>query len=60
MIKASKLLPPSAVRALQEAANTPIGNDRLARTKAIERVTQRLRRTYPHYFRSDDEINCDK
>lgn len=47
-----RLLPPSAIKALQEAAKTPItAADPLARVKAIERATQRIKREHPHLFR---------
>lgn len=47
-----RLLPPDAIRALQEAAKTPItAADPLARVKAIEQATRRIKRTYPHLFR---------
>lgn len=46
------LLPPSAIKALQEAAKTPItAADPLARVKAIERATRRIKLDYPHLFR---------
>lgn len=55
----SRLLPPEAVKLLQEAARTPITKaDRLARQKAIEHAIAKVRRSYPNNF-SDDETNPD-
>jgi len=46
------LLPPEAVRLLQQAAQTPITRaDPLARVKAIDKAAERVKRDYPHYFK---------
>jgi hypothetical protein len=46
------LLPPEAIQALQQAAQTPItADDPRARVKAIEKVTERVKRDYPHLFK---------
>lgn len=46
------LLPPFAIELLQKAARTPItAADPLARVKAIESATRRIKREYPHLFR---------
>ena len=51
-VQPHRLLPAAAIRALQEAARTPItAADPLARVKAIERATRRIKRDYPHLFR---------
>ncbi|AAR97704.1 hypothetical protein ACLRAE_12470 [Bordetella bronchiseptica] len=45
-------LPPEAMRLLQQAAQTPITRaDPLARVKAIEKATERVKRQYPHFFK---------
>lgn len=50
-------LPPAAVKLLQQAAQTPITRaDPLARVKAIEKATERVKREYPQYFQIK-EIN---
>lgn len=47
----AKVLPPDAVRLLQQAAQTPITRaDPLARVKAIDKATERVKRKYPQYF----------
>ncbi|HYF57356.1 MAG TPA: hypothetical protein VEA81_00215 [Burkholderiaceae bacterium] len=49
-----RMLPPSAVRMLQEAARTPVtAADPLARLKAIEMATAYLRAVYPTLFRPE-------
>ncbi|CAB3703753.1 hypothetical protein SB816_28485 [Achromobacter sp. SIMBA_011] len=48
----STLLPPEAVRVLQQAARTPITRaDPLARVKAIEKACERVRLGNPDFFR---------
>jgi len=48
------LLPPDAIAALQRAAATPpIGPDPLARQKAIEKATARIKLQYPDYFHQE-------
>ena len=48
----STLLPKDARELLQRAARTPVTpEDPLARTKAIDKATQQIKRKYPHYFR---------
>lgn len=45
-------LPPEAARILQQAAKTPITEfDPLARTKAIERAIERVKRNWPEMFK---------
>jgi len=45
-------LPPQAVRLLQQAAQMPITRaDPLARVKAIEKATERVKRQYPQSFK---------
>lgn len=46
----SHLLPESARARLMKAAATPIGDDPLARRKAIEIVTNLIKTQYPQYF----------
>lgn len=47
----STSLPPAAQRILQRAAQTPItAADPLARVKAIEQATKRVKAEYPHHF----------
>lgn len=47
----SATLPAAAIKLLQEAAQTPIpGHDPLARVKAVEKATERVRREYPQFF----------
>lgn len=44
-------LPADAVALLQRAAQTPItADDPLARVKAIEQATKRIKRDYPNHF----------
>ena len=48
----AKVLPPEAARLLQQAAQTPIpGHDPLARVKAIDKATERVKRQYPQFFK---------
>lgn len=48
------LLPPTAAKQLQQAAETPITrSDSLARVKAVEKTTERIKAQYPQYFRKD-------
>lgn len=50
-IQTPTALPAEAVALLQRAANTPItADDPLARVKAIEQVTKRIKRDYPNHF----------
>lgn len=51
----STVLPPDAVRHLQRAAQTPIFNDLLARVKAIEKATERVKQQYPQFFIREGE-----
>lgn len=49
-----KLLPESAARQLQEAALTPIPpGDRLARLKALEKATERVKAQHPQFFKQE-------
>ncbi len=51
-----KILPADAREILQQAARTPnTERDPLARTKAIEQATARVRRMYPKFFNHDKE-----
>lgn len=51
-----QLMPQHASDLLRQAAATPITRaDPLARVKAIEAATQRIRDLYPWLFREDDE-----
>lgn len=46
------LLPPAAAKLLQQAAQTPIpGHDPLARVKAIEKATERVKSNHPQFFK---------
>lgn len=55
MRKPHNILPLEAVLVLQRAAQTPItADDPLARVKAIEQATQRIRRDYPELFNQED------
>lgn len=47
------MLPAEAMEALRRAAATPIDKDPMARRKAIDRVIDRLRQTYPERFKDD-------
>lgn len=47
------ILPSEAQEALRRAAATPIDKDPIARAKAIDRVIDRLRKTYPERFKDD-------
>lgn len=50
-----RVYPAAAVAQLQRAAQTPITEaDPLARVKAIEQATQRIKQQFPHYFRKDE------
>lgn len=45
------LLPPDAIALLQKAAQTPnTASDPLARVKAVQQATQRVKAQYPHLF----------
>ena len=49
-------LPLEAQRILMRAAQTPVtAADPLARTKAIEKATQRVKTQYPEFFLSEIE-----
>ena len=49
-------LPLEAQRILMRAAQTPVtAADPLARTKAIEKATQRVKTQYPEYFQMESE-----
>lgn len=48
----AKLLPLEAARLLQQAAQTPTpGHDPLARVKAIDKATERVKRQFPQFFK---------
>lgn len=48
----SRLLPAAAVAMLQRAHQTPItADDPLARVKAIEQATRRIKLQFPQYFK---------
>lgn len=48
-------LPLEAQRILMRAAQTPVtAADPLARTKAIEKATQRVKTQYPEYFQMEN------
>ena len=48
----SQTLPPDAVRLLRQATETPITRaDPLARVKAVEKATERVKRQHPSYFK---------
>lgn len=52
----STSLPPAAAKQLKQAAQTPnTARDPLAKQKAIETATAKIRREYPHYFRVEQE-----
>lgn len=52
MTEASRLLPADAVAELQRAAQTPItATDPLARVKAIEQATKRVKANHPQFFK---------
>lgn len=45
-------LPTDAAKLLKQAAQTPITRaDPLARVKAIEKATERVKRQYPQFFK---------
>ncbi len=49
-------LPLEAQRILMRAAQTPVtAADPLARTKAIEKATQRVRSMFPTYFQTESD-----
>lgn len=53
-VPANQLLPAAIRDALRVAAMTPVTPaDPLARQRAINKVIERARRSYPDYFRSD-------
>lgn len=48
----ANVLPRDAAKLLQQAAQTPIpGHDPLARVKAIDKATERVKRQYPQFFK---------
>lgn len=48
----STILPADAIAQLQRAASTPITeDDPLARVKAIEQITRRIKTQHPHFFK---------
>ena len=52
----SRLLPYDAAKLLQQAAQTPVTRaDPLARVKAIEKATERVKHAYPYYFIKETE-----
>ena len=52
MIETSTLLPDDAVEQLKTAANKLVTKqDPLARIKAIEEATQKIKRKYPQFFK---------
>lgn len=52
----ASVLPASAARLLQQAAQVPITqDDPLARVKAIERAIERVKRGYPQFFRQESD-----
>ena len=49
-------LPLEAQRILMRAAQTPVtATDPMARAKAIEKATQRVKAQYPEYFQMESE-----
>lgn len=49
-----RVYPAAVIAQLQRAAQTPVTEaDPLARVKAIEQTTQRIRQQYPELFRKD-------
>lgn len=53
----SGLLPADARMILMAAAKTPVlPCDPLARVKAIEKATERVKAMYPHLFTNDDQV----
>jgi hypothetical protein len=49
-----RVLPAAAIALLQRAAQTPITADEpLARVKAIEKATKRVKQQYPEFFKKD-------
>jgi hypothetical protein len=52
----NEILPADAREILQQAARTPnTQREPLARTKAIEQATTRVRRMYPKFFNHKEE-----
>jgi hypothetical protein len=50
----ANVLPPEAALLLQQAAQTPITrDDPLARVKALEKATERVKRQYPQFFQQE-------
>ena len=48
----SRVLPAAAVAMLQRANQTPVtADDPLARVKAIEQATRRIKMQYPQFFK---------
>lgn len=55
MKEPSQLLPADAVAQLQRAALTPITeDDPLARVKAIEQTTRRIKMQHPQFFKGNN------
>lgn len=53
-------LPAAAIALLQRAAKTPItAEDPLARVKAIEQATKRVKRDYPHLFQEQQNYETE-
>lgn len=51
----ANVLPLAAARLLQQAALTQnTNNDPLARAKAIDSATERVKREYPQFFRKEE------
>lgn len=48
----ANVLPSDAAKLLRQAAQTPIpGHDPLARVKAIDKATERVKRQFPQFFK---------
>lgn len=50
----ANVLPRDAAKLLQQAAQTPITLDPLARVKAIEKAIERVKREYPQFFQTKE------
>ena len=60
-MKLSAFLPRDAAMALLQAAETPITRyDPLARVKAIEKVTERIKAQYPHLYKEQQNESQTK
>lgn len=51
----AQVLPREAAQALQDAAYTPTDYDPLARQKAVERMTAKVKATYPRFFQQEQD-----